>query len=249
MIKVTVKSNVKEALAHRGQDLKSAIPPLLRLEARLCCVDLALVTQPYGNDEATRFEGQIAVNRDIYKVYTTPGKAYADISPPERQRAFWKFVNRGQWDKAQQILVSAGKAFKFTPIQSFDGGAAHQQHRNRQGKITGSQTPVMIVKDPEKLKAYIETEKAKVGEGKGGWATCARQLGGTRGIPGWVSRQNSPGSVDEQYGETKSTITMTNEVSYASDIIDEQHKTQALNNSEYRLTRALAIAEAHSKHE
>jgi len=246
MAKFHVKSDVPELFKQKGWNIKNSLPGLLRQEARLACVELAYVTQPYGSDEASRFEGQIAVNRDIYKVYTTPGKAYDDISPPEKQKAFWRFVNRSQWDKAQEILAANGKAFKFTPIQAFDGGAAHQQHRNRQGKITGSQKPVMIVKDPEKLKAYVASEIAKVGEGKGGWATCSRYLGGTRGIPGWVSRQGSPGHVEENYSESKSTVTLSNDVSYASDILDDQHKAQALRSAEDRLIRAIAIAESHS---
>ena len=215
----------------------------MRQEARLCCVALAYASQPYGDDEKSRAEGQVAVNRDVYKVYTTPGKAYDDISPPEKQKAFWRFVNRAQWDKAQQILSTNGKSLKFTPIQAFDGGTAHQQHRNRLGKINESQKPVMIVKDPQKLKAYVASEVSKVGEGKGGWATCARQLGGTRGIPGWVSRQGSPGNVEEHYDEAKVTIVLTNEVSYSSDILDPAHKAQAVNISIDRLLKSIQVAE------
>src|SRR5215469_6431578 len=246
MINLTHQSKLPELFQQRGWDLKNSLPGIMRQEARLACVDLAYVTQPYGNDEASRFEGQIAVNRDVYKVYTTPGKAYDDISPPEKQKAFWRFVNRSQWDKAQQILSANGKALKFTPIQAFDGGAAHQQHRNRLGKINESQKPVMIVKDPEKIKAYIASEVAKVGEGKGGWATCAKQLGGTRGIPGWVSRQGSPGSVEEHYDQAKVKIIMTNQVPYASDILDDAHKAQAVNISIDRLLKSIRIAERHA---
>jgi len=249
MVKLTHQSNLPELFRKRGWDLKHSLPGIMRQEARLCCVALAYATQPYGDDEKARAEGQVAVNRDIYKIYTTPGKAYDDISPPERQKAFWMFVNRAQWDKAQQILAADGKSLKFTPIQAFDGGAAHQQHRNRLGKITESQKPVMVVKDPDKVRAYIASETAKVGEGKGGWATCARQLGGTRGIPGWVSRQNSPGIVDEHYGEDRTTITLTNQVSYASDILDEAHKAQAVNISIDRLLKSIQIAERHAAKE
>src|SRR6266853_5635650 len=125
------------------------------------------------------------------------------------------------WDKAKKILNRSSNAFKNTTIDNFDGRAAHRQLRNNQGRIPPSQKPVMIVRDSQKLKTYVASEQKKVGFGKGGWATCARVLGGTRGIPGWVSRQSSPAQVLEDYGSERSKVVMTNVVPDASEILSE----------------------------
>jgi hypothetical protein len=100
----------------------------------------------------------------------------------------------------------------------------------------------MIVKNPAALKSYVDSEMKKVGEGKGGWATCADALGGTRGIPGWVSRQNSPGRVVESYKAELSSVTMTNLVPYADQILTETEKQNAIEIAAERLGKSVKRA-------
>jgi hypothetical protein len=104
----------------------------------------------------------------------------------------------------------------------------------------------MIVKDAQKLKTYVVTETKKVGFGKGGWAACARALGGTRGIPGWISRQNAPGTVVENYGATVMSITMTNQVPYASSILSPAQKQEAVRIAMDKLRASILIVLQHS---
>ncbi len=100
----------------------------------------------------------------------------------------------------------------------------------------------MIVQDTQALKTYVAVEMAKVGYGKGGWATCARALGGIRGIPGWVHKHASPGSVIENYGTERTSITLINQVPYASAILSPSQKSQAVSIGGERLFRSLRIA-------
>ncbi len=213
----------------------------MRQAGRLAAVSLAFQTQPFGDSQQSEAIGKVAVTRDIYKVYTTPGKAYEDIDA-KAQPGFWKAVVARQWDRAQKILLRAGRTLKSTPIQPFDAGKQHRQLRNNRGRITGAQKPVMIVQDTQALKTYVAVEMAKVGYGKGGWATCARALGGIRGIPGWVHKHASPGSVIENYGTARTSITLINQVPYASAILSPSQKSQAVSIAAERLFRSLRIA-------
>jgi len=238
-----------------GWTLKNSLPGFLKQEARLVAVSLATQTQPFGISATSQAVGQVATSRDIYRVYATPGKAFADLPTSQTaiskkmkefkfnpQKAFWSAVSKSKWDAAKTILSAFGVVFKSTPIQAFDGGKQHRQLRNNQGRIPQSQKPVMIVKNPSALKSYVAAEQKKVGFGKGGWAACARALGGTRGIPGWISRQASPGVVVEQYAAEKSSVIMTNQVPYASEILSPAGKQEAIAVAMDRLRKSIQVA-------
>lgn len=236
-------SDISQYFKEKGWNMKNSLPGLMRQTGRLCAVSLAFQAQPFGDDDKAEAIGKVATNRDIYRVYATPGKAFNDIQDAGAQAGFWKAVKSSAWDRAQKILKRAGNALKFTPIDVFDGGAQHRQLRNNQGRIPPSQKPVMIVKNPAALKTYVQMETNKVGYGKGGWATCARVLGGIRGIPRWVGKHGSPGQVVENYGSDVTTITLINQVPYASSILSPSQKSQAVSIASERLMRSIQIAE------
>ncbi len=230
-----------------GWTLKNSLPGYLRQEARLVAVSLAIQTQPFGSSATSQAVGQVATSRDIYRVYATPGTAWKDISDARAQAGFWKAVKTSAWDRAAKILNQSAARLKSTLIDNFDGGAQHRQLRNNQGRIPVSQKPVMIVKDPQKLKSYVTAEQKKVGFGKGGWSACAKVLGGTRGIPGWVSRQQSPGTVIENYKAERSSVIMTNDVPYASEILSPSQKQEAISVAMDRLRKSILTALRFSK--
>ncbi len=231
-----------ELFQKMGWTIKNSVPGFLRQEARLTAVELARRTQPFGDGATPRAVGEAATTADIYRVYATPGKAYNDIHDAKSQSDFWRAVKTSALDKAAIILNRSASNLKGVPISDFDGGAAHRQLRNNQGRISKSQKPVMIVKNPKTLKTYVDSEVKKVGQGKGGWATCAKALGGTRGIPGWVSRQNSPGQVIENYKAELSSVTMTNQVPYADQILSETEKQNAIEIAADRLGKSVKRA-------
>ncbi len=241
---LTVKTNtsaVDARFKQMGWTAKNSLPGYLRQEARLTAVALAFQTQPFGDN--SQGAGIAATATDIRRVYATPGQAWDDIGGAFKASfGFWKAAKSRDWTRAQKILNRAGTKFKLTPIQPFDGGAAHRQLRNNQGRIPKSQKPVMIVQDATRLKTYVDSETKKVGFGKGGWAACARALGGTRGIPGWVSRQKSPGTVAERYNTAISSVVMTNEVPYASEIINQAGKAEAIRIAGERLAKSIRTA-------
>ena len=215
----------------------------MRQAGRLCAVSLAFQTQPFGDSDQSEALGKVATNRDIYRVYATPGKAYSDIQDAGAQAGFWKAVKSSAWNRAQRILNRSGNALKFATIDNFDGGEQHRQLRNNQGRIPASQKAVMVVRNPSALKTYVAAETNKVGFGKGGWATCARILGGIRGIPRWIGKHGSPGQAIENYGAEMTSITLINQVPYADAILSPIQKQEAVGIAVERLFRSIQIAE------
>src|SRR5437870_6060023 len=98
------KSDIAEMFRQRGWNMKNSLPGLMRQAGRLCAVSLAFQTQPFGDSEQSEALGKVATNRDIYRVYATPGKAYADIQDHRAQAGFWKAVKSSAWDRARKIL-------------------------------------------------------------------------------------------------------------------------------------------------
>jgi hypothetical protein len=76
----------------------------------------------------------------------------------------------------------------------------------------------------------------KVGFAKGGWATCAAQLGGTRGIPAWVTRHKTPGTVIDETESENPKITIRNDVNYTSKVLSDSNVQGALRDREAKLT-------------
>ncbi len=246
IVRVKHESQIAQYCREKGLNLKTSLPAVLHQAARLCAVSAAFQAQPFGIDDKAQALGVVATTRDIYRVYATPGKAYDDIQDPGAQAGFWKAVKTSAWDRAAKILNREGSRLKGTTIDNFDGGAAHRQLRNGQGRIPASQKPIMVVKDAQKLKSYVVSEIKKVGFGKGGWAACARALGGTRGIPGWISRQGSPGQVIENYGASVMSITLINQVPYASEILSPAQKSEAVRIAMDKLRASIQIALRHN---
>jgi len=242
-VRIAHHSQIYDYFREQGWNMKNSLPGLMRQAGRLCAVSLAFQTQPFGDSEKSEAIGKVATNRDIYRVYTTPGKAFEDIQDRRAQSGFWKAVKSSAWDRAKKILARSGSALKSTTIGDFDGGAAHQQLRNSRGRIPPSQKPVMIVRNPSALKTYVSMEVRKVGQGKGGWATCARILGGVRGIPRWITKHDSPGTAIQDYGAARTSITLINQVPYATAILSPSQKADAVRIAVERLFRSIQIAQ------
>ncbi len=228
IVRVKHESHIAQYCREKGLNLKTSLPGVFHNVGRLVAVSLAKQTQPFGDSPVSQALGVVATTRDIYRVYATPGKAWKDINNEGAADGFWKAVKSSAWDRAAKIINRAGARLKNVPIDNFDGGAQHRQLRNNQGRIPPSQRPVMIVKNPSTLKTYVSEEAGKVGAGKGGWATCALALGGTRPLHAWITKHNSPGTVAESYSSTPMFITMTNHIPYATEILSPAQKSEAV---------------------
>lgn len=199
--------------------------PTVKRSARLATVELAFRTQPYGKSAQVQAKGKAAVERDIRRVYTNPGFAYRRIKEKHLAALFWAVLQAGDIREANAVLRRAG----LPPLEAWDDGAAHQAARDR-GRVPDRTTPIALTPAANKrLAAYIKKQQKNVGFAKGGFAACARLLGGTRGIPGWVSRQKSPGRVvDATNRRIDPYVLFENLVTYLPDQLPEGHYHAAM---------------------
>lgn len=195
---------------------------VVRQQARLIAVNLAYQTQPFG-DQQGKAQGTARVKRDIGRVYKSAGVAFDDIAKTTNGEAsanqFWYFIKNRRMDMATEMLRRLnldGYATDIT-IGNFDLGARHQQARTGSRKGVSRRRKIdFIVTNPGQLSSYIKKIQQRVGTAKGGWAACAKQIGGTRGIPGWVSRQTQRlaggAVVDNTRNSSNPFVAMTNSV-------------------------------------
>jgi hypothetical protein len=241
--RITVTNNAAKGFRRRAQMMERSLPQLLRRAGRLCAVSLATQAQPFGLGADAQLLGQRAVVRDIRKVYALPSDVFPDFTNQQAARAFWRAVQARDWPKATGILRKGSQRFRNLEIRPFDGGKAHQANRNNRGRIAKGQSYIFIVQDAEELKGYINAEFKLVGFGKAGWASCARPLGGTSGLPGWITRHKAPGAVEERNGNGVAEIVLINQVTYASEILSNSQKRVAVEIAGDRLFKALQIEE------
>src|SRR5436190_14402190 len=111
------------------------VQDVLVSEARTTAIQLAKFTVPAGTGEDAKRAGEKAVERDIAKVYATPGQAWADIFRKGPAAAFWRAFKAGEYPVAQQFLADFGAKLRGLPLEQFDGGAVHRAARNQRGRV------------------------------------------------------------------------------------------------------------------
>jgi hypothetical protein len=218
---------------------------------RLVAISAAKSTQPFGSGQQARDAGRNRVAADIYKVYTTVGKAFADIqrNNDSAARAFWAAVQHGDYARARGILQKDGTLLRGIPIELFDDGALHRRQRHSQtGRVT-RKTPLMIVRNPRQLEAYIKKRQANVGFGKSAWTDIARQLGGTRGLKdagditaNWILRNAGRGSIQWLGSKEAPILRLTSQVSYGGRILTPQARSAAVAIARRRWIESLRAA-------
>jgi hypothetical protein len=202
---------------------------VIRKHARLLAIYLAARTQPFSVGESggdAQAKGEGAIRRDVRKVV--------------KSLDYWAnnlHLRDKRLQKRLEDLLREGDLMTFKKLvgKSWDGLAIAARVNP---KIVDSARVRGRVPDRAKIKllviaaSAIETEvrrRAKrVGFAKGGWATAAKQLGGSRGIPGWVTRQKAPGRVVDRTSDRKNpSISVVNEVRYIGEVISPAEVNRA----------------------
>jgi hypothetical protein len=241
---------------------KISFAKAIKQQGRLVALNLAFQTQPFGFDDKARAQGEHAASNDIslvYKAtnYTTgvirksplPKGKYPTQNADQAGRAFARHVLRGQNDAATTILQRL-KIPKYhdTVVKPMDGGNAHKSARYGARRRVSKNTFVKVsVPRESQIDSYVKKILKKVGIAKAGWAHCAKQIGGTRDIPQWVTRHagkratgsvvdNSEASADEQY------VTMENKVPWIDKCLNAGQIQRALDIQKEKMTKAIEIA-------
>jgi hypothetical protein len=232
-------------LANRSRGFALSIEEELERAGRLISVSLATSAQPRGLDGA-RVKGEGATAGDIRRCYATPSNVYEAFSDDRHAARFWRAIKAGNFGVAQRIMQMQCPRFANKEIKPFDGGAGHRNVRNNRGRVSKRQEPLFVVQTARNLSAYIKAQVFRVGEGKAGWAACAKILGGTRGLPQWVTRHAgtiAPGFVGKNYSGNVKIVRLENQVRYAQNLLTPGDKAQAVKIGIDRMTRGILIAE------
>jgi hypothetical protein len=233
-------------LQNRSRGMSNSIEEELERAGRLISVSLATSAQPYGIDDGARQSGEAATASDIRRCYATPGNVFEAFPDDHKAAAFWRAIKAGNFGTGKKIMAANCPRFATKDIKPFDGGAAHLANRNNRGRVNKRQEPVFVVQTTRDLSAYVQNEVDRVGEGKGGWAACAKILGGTRGLPQWVTRHAgklSSGFVGKDYRQNIKIVRLENRVAYAQNLLSAGDKADAVAIGIDRMTRAILIAE------
>lgn len=238
MIKVEVDdSKLQRSLAElsilTGRDMKD----ILKQEARLFCVALAKYTQPFGLDQNAKAMGEAAVRRDIRKVYATPSWVWGEINKTNSTaaknaaRAVMGYLQKKKYEEAEKILKRFG-------IQLSTGKFDARYHKERfvGGKLKGRDYSQIVAEEKE-LEDYIRQKMKLVGFAKSGWASCARMLGGTRGVPAWARKNNAPAMVvDHSNSRDDPHFILVNAIDYTSRVLSASGMQGAVDERVFNLT-------------
>lgn len=233
----------------------------IRRQARLVAVNLAIQTQPFGTDKGKAL-GEGAVQSDlipkkgIFKPLNSfwmgEAKRMQQFDPESFVRRFTD-KNGNVWLSEQdKILTTQGAIKSFhQSMRTGSGRRRTSQAGNRTRDIGRTGAANRGVVDKDNLTNYVKTVQKKVGIAKAGWASCAQQLGGTRGLPGWVtrhSRRQQLGSVNDKTTEDRSQyVQMTNRVPWIDQCLNPGQIQRALDIQRGKMNNAIKMALARSK--
>jgi hypothetical protein len=227
----SLNSQISRLAESTGQTLKEVLPSQMRLLA----ADLAAVTLPKGKGGSDNRQGISRTESRIAEVYPPPGsvvKRMQSVNPGAAGK-FAAMLSDRQWAKAQKLLNQFLPELNMT-IGAFDSGALHKSQR-----YTKRITKRLLVPGYSRVQAYAKKKSRLVGFAKGGFAAAARQLGGVRGIPGWVGRQKSPGAGTITGDGKTLAVTMTSGVAYLREAMKPHDEAAALSFREKQVSAVL----------
>ncbi|MDQ8206216.1 hypothetical protein QEH52_01750 [Coraliomargarita sp. SDUM461003] len=235
-------------LARYAQFSGRGIAVEVRNSARRLSANFAYRTQPFGNSEAAHNQGMVAVQRDVYRVFATPGMLYDEVKARAGANSpildyFWRSAKAGNARAVRKILKDLGIDM---PVAQTPKRALHKSARNSRGRVSSTQRPAQLVlggKGGDSLKRYVSKIQKRVGWAASGWSACAAQLGSTRGIVKWKKRgKRGPGYVLSTGGTRRPTHYLVNTASYASAVLPVGEQRKAVRREERTLRQQTEIA-------
>jgi hypothetical protein len=227
VITFSVRDNGFEAnLREYARVKRQSIEVGIRQQARLLAVKLAFITKPYGLD---RGRSERAIARDV--AYAAQDINYLlrkiDFAGSKFGIALEKAMRSGDVNKVRDILRNT--KWKDVAISATVDVAKYQQTRTA-GKVRKglSSKEKQIVTGTSTVTKFVKERQKKAGLAKGGWAGAASALGGTRGIPAWVSRWKQYGGAREVLSGNKPTVILQNNVKFLSEILKDSDVRLAL---------------------
>lgn len=176
---------------------------------------LVQVTPPHSagiRGPAAKKQGENAVNRDVWKVYATPGKVYAllekhaDTKTAKRWYALYKRSPK----EALGWLQNAAPSILLQMSIGWDAGAAHEKARRKNGRVYRTTPAVIVLNGSAQIRKYIKLRQKRVGLLAASIpAAAGNRFGSLNGVPAWVKRHSSRyGYVKDRRSGSRRTITL-----------------------------------------
>ena len=206
--------------------MKKELPVLGRQSARRIAVNLARSTAPFGFGQDAFQRGRMSVIRDHYRVFEAVESLAKNRLDEEQRRQFAWLTNNAGPGRINSFLKAAGIPLEYARTARRKEVEAVRVN----GKVSRRQAHITVVAD--KINRTVEKAVKRVGLAKHGWALCARQLGGTRGIAAkWVTsskRQPGAGIVQQSITQRGFSFQLTNNVPYVSNLLTQGQITRSL---------------------
>lgn len=262
MIEVSVNTvGLENKIVRLAAYTHKSVGEVMRREGRLLGVQLSRYTQPFGFDDKAKESGENAIKRDVLRVfYVLPDNLTLNPTP----------IKSGEyagWLKLFTTKTGTVFAVKQENFRIRDSNQTlyrhHQEMRGRDGTVPRNRGLVNEQPRFTAINAWVITQtqyqnylpfiQKESGFSKGGWATAISKLGtsgkkhssgGTRGIPGWVTRHKgkAPGEAIDKTSDAHPTLTLRNLINYTSQVLSNSGQQGAVRDTEYRLQKSIQSA-------
>jgi hypothetical protein len=226
---VTLKidtDQMRNALNRLSVYQRKDLPTLVQQSARRVAVNLSRGTAPFGFNLGAKTKVDKAIVGDVFKVFDSVPSVAGRMDEERRKQFAFLEANRSP-AVVSQFLRENGIDLRYSKSATVGEMKKTQGGRKRQPR---NQRP-RVVAPLERVSKLLEKLQRRVGLAKHGWALCARRLGGTRGIPAWVTRSKGrpqAGSVSVTQLAGSTSVAMTNHVPYISSLTSNQTMRRAM---------------------
>lgn len=227
-VSVRLSDNSMRKLNSRVQRLADAsgetIREVLTSQMRLLAVDLAFQTAPFGKNNSVTAERSRRAVLNTYRPMGSAVDAIKKIGGEGAAMRFISYIKKRKYDHARKMLRDM-----LSPkwdVGKFDGGKLHQSQVDKKKK---DKKKLVVTGSYKAVESFAKKTARKVGFAKGGFATAANQLGGSRGIPGWARRHKTAPGKGIVVGNDKAlSVAMTNEVRHIRAALPKAGEHKAL---------------------
>lgn len=232
MIKVKVDDTAFRRNVERfSRETKKEISDVLRQQARLLCVKLANLTLPIGLGGDTHAKAKKKIESDVR--YMAQDLEYLiqriDLESSEWGRSLKDALERG--DRAALEAILKNSQWEGMRVESRVNKSLHQSVRGPKGRVRSGllYSEKQLITGRGAVSRYVNQVVRKIGIAKGGWAGAAMNLGGARGIPGWVTRHRKFGSSQDMSKLPNNPhVVLANNVRYIKDAISRGGMEEAI---------------------
>lgn len=215
------------AIQRLGEVSGKTAQEVITSQARLFCADLAFITRPIGKSATTGRDHAAKIANQIDEIYWNVGQAVEALKSQKGEgvaQSFQRAIRKRNYPQASAILMRSIGNTRWE-VGPWDNGNLHKTQRFNKRVSTRR-----VIIEKGALTRYKAQEAKQSGFAKAGFAAAARDLGGVRGIPGFVTRhQSAPGAGRSIRTGDDITVSIENHVEHIEHAFDSSLESIALN--------------------